>query len=89
MQLYKENIMSYHASKYEQGVLWIEHILASNTNFKLYTAGLYSSSKFICNMQPARVKKVIVAYVVVLWGLTLPTDLAFQKHMFPVYGLVG
>ena len=52
MQLYKENIMSYHASKYEQGVLWIEHILASNTNFKFYTTGLYSSSKFICNMQP-------------------------------------
>jgi hypothetical protein len=38
MQLYKENIMSYHLAKYEQCVyLWIEHVLASDTNFKFYT----------------------------------------------------
>jgi hypothetical protein len=34
MQLYKENIMSYHLAKYEQCVLRIEHVLASDTNFK-------------------------------------------------------
>ena len=56
-------------------------------NFLTY-AGLSTNVESWQNKK-ARVKKVNVAYVVVLWGLTLLTDLAFQKHMFPVYGLVG
>jgi hypothetical protein len=49
----------------------------------------YTGSRLLGRIKKAGVKKVNVAYVVVLWGLTLLTDLLFQKRTFPVYGLLG